>query len=147
MPQSFKEAVLTIGEISDCYSPGLRALGANSTIIEVSNTRKLNGSVFLENCLQSRFSGENLWDYCFGYSDRAWFAEVHPAQTSEVETMIKKLNRRKKWLKTNGKPLNEIKAEKAFIWIASGKTAILPNSRQHRKAIESGLKPISKLML
>lgn len=147
MGLAFKDAVAAIADTKDCYRPGLKALGPYSAKIKVSKPSALNGSLFIEECLINKYAGQNLWDYCLGYKNQAYFVEVHPAQTSEVETMLKKLNWLKSWLQNQAKPLDQIKAKKAFIWIASGKYAILPGSQQYRRIIEARLKPQRELTL
>lgn len=143
----FKEAVENIAEVKDCFQPGLKALGADSNKVLASKSRALNGSIFLEECLKNKYAGQNMWDYCLGYENQAYFIEVHPAQTSEVETMLKKLTWLKNWLVTQAKPLDQIKGAKPFIWIASGKFAILPGSKQYREITQAGLKPQRNLTL
>jgi hypothetical protein len=147
MRLAYKDAIAAIAEIENCYHPGLKALGSYSAKIKVSEPRALNGSLFLEECLKNKYAGQNLWDYCLGYKNQAYFIEVHPAQTSEVETMLKKLNWLKNWLQTQAKPLNQIKAKNAFIWIASGKFGILSGSQQFRRIVEAGIKPQRELTL
>ena len=75
---------------------------------------------------------------------RRCIIEVHPAYTSAVEEMRQKLEWLKGWL--GGKALEHPESSE-FHWIASGKVAILPQSRQMRRAAETGLEPKKHLQL
>ncbi len=89
------------------------------------------------------------WDYIVGYNEQAYFIEVHPASTSEVDNMIKKLDWLKKWLMENASAVYNMKGPNPFFWIASGKvSAILPTSKYGRRLAKAGLnKPMSVLKL
>jgi hypothetical protein len=144
---SFEDMVKATPEIHYCYQRGLQALGINSLKIDPKNTRLCQGSVFLEECVLHKYHNENLWDYLLAYDGEVYFVEVHPAQTSEVETVLRKLEWLKKWLSEKAEEINSSKAVQPYYWIASGKFAILPNSPQYRKIIQKGLKPLSLLKL
>ena len=78
------------------------------------------------------------------HAETLHFIEVHPAYTSAVEEMRQKLEWLKGWL--GGKALEHPESSE-FHWIASGKVAILPQSRQMRRAAETGLEPKKHLQL
>jgi len=143
----YKKAVEATLDITNCYQPGLLALGANSTKVNPVNTRLLNGSVDIDSCTATNYPNANRWDYSFGYNDKAYFIEVHPANTSEVDVVIKKLEWLKTWLTNNAPRLNSLKADSPYYWVQSGKGAILPNSKQARKVAQAGIKPIPLLRL
>ncbi len=91
----FSEAVAATPHIAKCLKNGLTAFGSDSAKIHLLQTRACDGSVNLDDCLSGRYPDESRWDYCFAYYGEVYFVEVHPAQTSEVKTVIKKLQ----WLK------------------------------------------------
>lgn len=83
----FKEAVLATPEVKDCYQQGLQAMGKYSSKVELSNVRKAEGSVDVDTCVSKPYPSENRWDFALGYDGRAYFLEVHSAQTSEVSAI------------------------------------------------------------
>ncbi len=144
---AFEKAVKATPEISQCYQPGLRALGSNSSKIQPADTRCCYGSVDLDACLQTKYPDDNRWDYLLSYKKKAYFVEVHPAHTSEVDTVLKKLNWLKKWLAAHAPLVDKQKAVKPYYWIASGKANILKTSPHYRRAAQAGLMPVSVLKL
>jgi hypothetical protein len=143
----FKAAVEATSDIKNCYQPGLKGLGSYRTKLSLGNSSLCDGSVDIDECVKGKYPNANRWDYCFGYNNEAYFVEVHSANTSEVSTMLNKLQWLKDWLNSSAPELNKIKARPPYYWIMSGKYAILPNSRQARQIATVGLKPISKLSL
>lgn len=136
---SFPDRVRAIDDIGDCLQPGLRALGGNSTVVVPANSRDCQGSVDLDSCLQHRHPNAARWDYLIGYAGRAYFIEVHPATTRNVGEVINKLRWLKNWLESTGAALKPIRGEQPYRWVARGKVAILPRSRQARRLAEAGL--------
>lgn len=141
----FQRAVIATPDITNCYQPGLRALGGNSSKIQLSGAAE--GSVDIDACTANKYPNANRWDYTFGFKSQAYFVEVHSANTGEASTVIAKLNWLKQWLHQHAKPLNAIKADKPFYWIQSNGFHILPQSRQYRLVVKEGIKPIAKLVL
>ena len=144
---AFEKAVKATPGISHCYQPGLRALGSHSSKIQPADTRCCEGSVDLDACLQTRYPDDNRWDYVLSYKKKAYFVEVHPAQTSEVETVLKKLSWLKNWIATHAPLVHKQKAANPYYWIASGKVNILKTSQQYRRVAQAGLMPVSVLKL
>jgi len=90
------------------------------------------GSIYLEECV----SGAR-WDYGIGVQKSdggaiAVWVEVHPAKTSEVDTVIKKLQWLKQWLRERAPLLNQMTPPDAFYWVATSGVNILPDSSQAR---------------
>lgn len=75
------------------------------------------------------------------------FLEVHPACTSSVMEMIKKLEWLKNMLKNDALELNKMKANNPYHWVASGKVAILTTSKEYRQCVAHGIKPKSLFSL
>lgn len=99
----------------------------------------MSGSVYLDKCLKTTNPHDARWDYVIGYSEKAYFVEVHPANTSNVDEVVKKKKWLEVWLKTNALDLKAMMAGTGYYWIASGKVAILPNSPQARKIAKNKL--------
>lgn len=136
---SFRETVQGIDQINDCPQAGLQALGSNSKAVVPANARQCQGSVDLDGCLQTQYPNAPRWDYLIGYAGRAYFVEVHPATTRNVDEVINKLRWLKNWLETTGAALKPIRGEQPYRWVASGKVAILAGSPQARRLAEAGL--------
>lgn len=145
----FKNAVLATPEVKDCFQQGLKAMGRNSNKVILSDTRKVDGSLDVDTCVSRLYPNENRWDYVLGYAGNAYFVEIHPAQTSEVSTVLKKLQWLKDWLNRKAPEINQLKAREKtpFYWVQTGKFKIPSTSRQYKQVVDAGLLPIAKLKL
>lgn len=137
----FKRVVQGIDVINKCFRGGLQALGSNSTKVRPTNTRNCNGSIDIDSCLANANPNDSRWDYIVGYGQKVYYIEIHPASTSEVGTVIKKLNWLKNWLNQDGRPIKTVfdQQHTAYHWIASGRITILKNSVYARRLAQSGL--------
>ena len=148
---AFKEAVEATPDVSKCYQVGKQAiLHKERNKVELNEPSKCGGSLFIDQCLidQKLYPNDNRWDYAIDYDGKTYFIEVHTASSSEVNTVIRKLAWLKQWLINNAPELNKLKATKTpFYWVQSDGYHIARNSSYERSAIESGIKPISKLTL
>ena len=136
---TFKSIVQAIPAIAGAYREGLQALESKDAgKVKPQNPRKLSGSVYLDKCLKTTNPHDARWDYVIGYSEKAYFVEV-PANTSNVDEVVKKKKWLDVWLKTNALDLKAMMAGTGYYWIASGKVAILPNSPQARKIAKNKL--------
>lgn len=137
---TFKSIVQAIPAIAGAYREGLQALESKDAgKVKPQNPRKLSGSVYLDKCLKTTNPHDARWNYVIGYSEKAYFVEVHPANTSNVDEVVKKKKWLDVWLKTNALDLKAMMAGTSYYWIASGKVAILPNSPQARKIAKNKL--------
>lgn len=137
---TFKSIVQAIPAIAGAYREGLQALESKDAgKVKPQNPRKLSGSVYLDKCLKTTNPHDARWDYVIGYSEKAYFVEVHPANTSNVDEVVKKKKWLDVWLKTNALDLKAMMAGTSYYRIASGKVAILPNSPQARKIAKNKL--------
>ena len=143
----FKEAVEATPEIRKGYCNGLQALKGNAAKVAVADTRKLNGSVDIDVCTLELYPNEPRWDYAIGYDGKAYFLEVHPANTSNVKEMIQKADWLKQWLQRKAPALKVIAGSTTFYWVPSGKYAIQPNSPQYRKLAQSKILLVSRFVL
>ena len=147
--QKFKDAALATTEVKDCYREGLQALGKHSSKVLLSNSRKAEGSIEIDACVARKYPNDNRWDYALGYDSEAYFVEVHTANTSEVSTVLRKLQWLKDWLYSEAPEIYRIKAKSRtpYYWVLSKKFAIQKHSKQYRILAQNGLMPISKLNL
>lgn len=137
---TFKSIVQAVPAIAGAYREGLQALESKDAgKVKPLNPRKLSGSVYLDKCLKTTNPHDARWDYVIGYREKAYFVEVHPANTSNVDEVVKKKKWLDVWLKTNALDLKAMMAGTSYYWIASGKVAILPNSPQARKIAKNKL--------
>ena len=141
----FREAVEATPEIAQCYEKGLGAI-KEKNIVKVQDTQKLQGSVFIDDCLHNvkKYSRQNLWDYVVGYKNHAFYIEVHGAKDSEVKTMKKKLQWVKDW-RLQSESLSKIRS--TYHWVLTRGDAITRRSRWFREVIEAGLYPVKILDL
>ena len=82
------------------------------------------------------------------YDDKLYFFEVHPASTSEVDTVINKLTWLKKWLKNKAPQINKLqKGNQPYTWVPTGRYAILSLGTYAKKLAVSGIKVANSLKL
>ncbi len=120
---------------------GLQALGGDRNIIKPKDTRSLTGSVNIDECLKQSHPNDNRWDYAIGYrghngTEKAYFIEVHPAQTSEIKCVIEKARNLRKWAEVNASALWNMTIPREIHWVASGGYNISPNDRRLLKLKE-----------
>lgn len=150
--KTFKEAVESTADVKLCYHKGIQALEHRHRMkIQFSDTSQCNGSLFIDKCVtdQKKYPQANTWDYAVAYKGEVFFVEVHSANTSEVRTVLRKLEWLKMWLRDHAPEIEKLKAKSKFpfYWIQSDRFDIAPNSAQLREAIQKKLKPIPKLTL
>lgn len=144
---TFIEAVNNTSELSGHCKSGLSALGSDSSHVTANNPRLIDGSVDIDSCMTTSCPNDSRWDYVIGYNGNVFFVEVHPAQTSNVEEMIKKVVWLKNWLKGSAPDLLSLHKCGIFHWIPSGKVKILSNSSQARKIAQNNLKITKTIMV
>lgn len=120
----FREAVEATSCICNGYCTGLRALRGNSRLILPKDTSKLDGSVDIDEQTRGRYPEDSRWDYVVGYAGKAYFLEIHPANTSEVDGVCKKANWLNNWLTNDAPMLKSLMPNKTLYWIASGRCDI-----------------------
>lgn len=135
----FKSVVDNTAELKDGYCRGLQALKGNSLKVSVSKQQNLLGSVDIDDCTKGLYPNASRWDYAIGYDQKAWFVEVHPANTSNVKEMLKKVEWLESWLKDKGSQLAEIRRDHLHYWIPSGKVCISKTSPQYRSLAKHNL--------
>ena len=148
---TFKRAVEAAPHpVNGSYRPGKQALeNKHRHLVECDDSRRLTGSIDLDAALVRQRPNDRRWDYGLGYKpakgrERAIWVEVHSAKTSEVSAVLGKLEWLKIWLNGEAEQLRQL-TERAgkdipYVWIASGKNKIPPNSPQARRLNQSGLR-------
>ena len=97
----FRKAVAACSDLT--LYDGLQAVSsANREKIRPKEKRSVSGSVDIDEDLRDRLPNENRWDYAVGYRgsdgmERAFFIEIHPAETSEVRCLVRKARSLKAW--------------------------------------------------
>ena len=121
---NFTKAIQSTPEIANCLENGFQALGSNNNKIRVRVTRNLKGSVDIDTCLKNLCPNAHRWDYVFGYKDRIYYVEVHPADnTGKVAEVTAKLGWLKQWRRRSAKNLEDLEGRSTYHWISTGKTA------------------------
>lgn len=146
---TFKEAVEATPDIATGYKAGLSAMGEYSSRVSAADTTRLQGSVDIDSCTTSKYPNANRWDYALAYKGEVFFVEVHSANTSEVRTVLRKLQWLRDWLNSHAPELNKMKAKSSnpFVWIQSKNFQIPKNTPQYFAAKKAGLLPLQKLEL
>lgn len=126
---SFKSKVEQIEDISRCLEDGLHALRRNRSKVILTDSRKCNGSIDLDTCLQIKYPNEPRWDYIIGYNEKAYFAEVHPV-SGHVSDILSKVTWLRNWLKKEGSPLAEIHEDANFHWIPTSGVRLIGKHRR-----------------
>lgn len=143
----FQESVEATADIAKGFCKGLQALKSNSTAVSTKNDRQITGSVDIDTMTKTLYPTASRWDYAIGYEDKAYFLEIHPANTSNVSEMINKKNWLENWLISKAPALRSIKADAPYYWVPSGKNAILKTSRQYRQIAQNHIHVVNKLEL
>jgi hypothetical protein len=150
---TFEDAVKTAPPpVSDAYQPGKQALkGEHRDQVACRDPRRFTGSVGLEAALNTS-QGQmamNPWDYGIGFREGdgrevALWIEVHPASTTEVSTVLKKLAWLQNWLSREAPALHALtssrSAGKSYFWLATTSGVhITDTSPQARRLRLAGL--------
>lgn len=151
---TFADAVRSIpGPIGEACQSGKQALkGEHRDQVRCSNSRRFSGSINLEAAVLAVDGQEqqgNLWDYGLGFRERdgsesAVWVEIHPASTTEVSTVLKKLAWLQRWLHSEARELEALTHQEGrparFIWLATASGVhIRPGTPQARRLQQAGL--------
>lgn len=111
--------------------------------IVVPDTRALLCSLDIDNAVKTLYPDANRWDYALEYNKEVFFLEFHPAETSAVSIMLKKLEWLKMWLRMKAPEIDALKSTSynPYYWIGSGSFNIIKTSSQYRKLAEARLLP------
>ncbi|HOO64639.1 MAG TPA: hypothetical protein PK364_12080 [Synergistaceae bacterium] len=139
----FRKAVVACSDVT--LQEGLQALSpASREKIRPKNTRSVKGSVDLDKDLRDRLPAENRWDYVVGYEgndnvERAFFIEVHPAETSEIRRMVRKAQSLKTWAERHAPDLWNMTIPREIHWVASGRCNLRLNDAYRRQLALAGV--------
>jgi hypothetical protein len=152
--EAFRDAVNACGCLQ--YRNGLQAIKGSEGGGQISgkDPRKILGSVAIEDDCGDTHPG-NPWDYVVGYGRSngviAHYIEVHPAESSDVAKVEKKLDWLEALLQEDAQ--QELAAlRREYHWVASGRINIPRHTPQYKKLETSlrkrGLKgPVKNLVL
>ena len=156
---TFKNAVEAAPPPVNCaYCPGKQALkSTHRRLVTCTEPQRLTGSIDLDSALaqETGYTDAPRWDYGLGYTpenggERAIWVEVHPATTSDVSAVLKKLKHLKDWLIAEAEQLKRMtfsastNHDSPFVWIASSGIRISKNSPQARRLNKSGISGAQK---
>lgn len=151
---SLETICLANNALKPFYKKGIGALKkVDKQYISVPDPKLLSGSVALDDATIKEYPTNNRWDYAIEYDGNTFFLEVHPASTSEIDCIIKKVKFIKEWLGTNCSEFFKlpIKGSKVhcFYWISSGGTdlRILPGSQQAKKMAQYNIKNVGNMWI
>ena len=138
---AFQLAVENTEEVKNGFRIGKQAIkNADRNKVIVADSRKLQGSLDIDNQIKILYPEEPRWDYALSYEDKIYFFEIHPAETSEIDKVIKKVKWLKNWLKTKAPEIDKLRrSEYPYIWVQSGRYAILPTTKEKKKLSVSGI--------
>lgn len=145
--KTFEERIKHTPRLENAYKRGLQALSKDCRDkITVSDTYQLQGSADIDTTLQPYYPEANRWDYLVGYRNELHCIELHPACTSDIATILKKLDWLKGWLRgESGGQLYDLRTH--YHWIATGSINILPTSSSRKRLAEIGISPAKALKL
>jgi len=127
----------------DAYCSGLRALTDSDRKRIVPDKASILGSVNLDAALRQHYPNAPRWDYGIGIQKGKPYAiwvEVHPADTSNVDEVLKKLAWLKDWLAHAAQPLHALTPQQsAYHWLATDGVHINQSSPQARQLNQAGL--------
>lgn len=125
---------------------GLQAIKKeNRNKILVPNSKLFGHSLDIDEALKTIISQDNRWDYGFEYDHYFIFIEIHPAETSQIDCICKKVAVTKEWFDRNCPEILHLpkfeKSNRQYYWISSGRTnlKILPNSVYARKLAKNNI--------
>lgn len=146
---AFQIAVEKTEEIKNGFRVGKQAIkNADRSKVDTADSKKLQGSLDIDSQVKALYPSEPRWDYALSYADKIYYFEIHPAETSQIDKVVSKVKWLKNWLKTKAAEINKLpKAEHPYIWVQSGRYAILPTAKDKMKLSVSGIVTANKLSL
>lgn len=145
----FRNAILATTDVADGFREGLQAIKREHTqLIKAENPRKAEGSVDLDACLKGKYGSDSRWDYAIGYDGACYFAEVHKAETSEINTIIKKQRALVQWLNSSAMDINALsKGHPTYSWVATNGVHFLQKDAKARILATHGIAFPKKILI
>jgi hypothetical protein len=145
-----KLAVDKTPDIRGQFKVGLGALMSKDKAkgyIEAIDTKKIQGSVYLDKTTEPLYPNCKRWDYVIEYQGNIYYYEPHPAANNDdVDDIIGKAKWLFWWLK-NKAPKIKCLGSKGYYWVHTGRFNISRRSRQYRNLKCFGVTPTSRLIL
>lgn len=107
---TFREAIERTPDVANGFRGGLAAFGQYAGKIRVPDSRLIDGSLDIDASTADKYPQENRWDYALSYHNEVFYIEIHPAISSEVSKMIKKLTWLKGWLTMHAPEIKKLTA-------------------------------------
>lgn len=139
---SFRKAIENTPDVQHGYREGLQAIvKADKRAVMVKDARRLDGSLNIDEETKMLYPNESRWDYAVGYDGKVYYVEVHPANTSNVEEVIKKKLWLDKWLKEKAPSMSALKAgSPKYQWAATEVGVhVSPQSMYARRLSQRGI--------
>jgi len=149
---TFKNAVDNTPELTNAYQTGLHAIKESDKYIVCNDTRRLKGSVNLDDSLRNSYPKDPRWDYGIGWqmknnSECAIWIEIHSADSNHVKEVIEKVKWLKNWLHKNAVDLkNMTRPENGYVWIATNGVSLTRTSNHARQLAKAGLSFPQKIL-
>jgi hypothetical protein len=148
----FRDAVHQAALIRERLRDGLQAVRAvHRGQLSCSNTRRIRGSVSLDDALRIAYPQAARWDYAIGIrqsskTDVVVWLEVHPASSLHVDEVLNKLAWLRAWLRSDAPQLGHLPA--LYCRVATGKIAFRRGSGAEKRIAQKGLRfPVKQLDL
>lgn len=140
----FRKAVESTPDVASGYRPGIEAFGAYSVKIRVPDPLKIDGSLDIDTTTKSLYPDAFRWDYALCYDGEVFYIEIHPATTSEVARMVKKLQWLKVWLATRALEINKLttKTKRPYYWVQSSRCDIPRHMPQYKTMVQNKILPM-----
>ena len=147
---TFRQALMAAPEPArSSFKPGKQGMkGEHRWRVDCANPARFSGSFDLDAAYAVAQPEAHRWDYGLGFQeqdgmDTAIWIEVHPASTSEVETILLKYQWLLHWLKTEARELAALSRRssggKSFFWLATASGVnIRPGSLHARRLQNAG---------
>lgn len=147
---AFKKAIENTPDVANGYCTGLGAIKrCDLSAISLSDSASIDGSLDIDGQTISIYPEEPRWDYAIGYNGRVYYVEVHPANTSDIDDMIKKKEWLLNWLRTKAPKINALEAgTPKFLWAATkAGVHISKQSLYAKKLAQLGLIPVRPVII
>lgn len=141
---TFREAIERTPDVANGFRGGLAAFGQYAGKIRVPDSRLIDGSLDIDASTADKYPQENRWDYALSYHNEVFYIEIHPAISSEVSKMIKKLTWLKGWLTMHAPEIKKLTAmsKNPYYWVQSSNCSIPKHTSQYKAAVQHKILPI-----
>lgn len=146
---AFQVAVENTEDVKNGFCGGLKGIKKSDRCkVDTAHPEKLQGSLDIDSQVKPLYPEAPRWDYALSYDDKLYFFEVHPANTSEVDKVIKKVKWLKQWLKDKAPKIAKLpRGAHPYTWVQSGGYAILPAAKEQKKLSVAGITTAKMLKL